>query len=46
MSDLVGNPNCWFCHAQAHLYIALASFLNEYETLGLSAIVPDHCKQP
>ena len=18
MSDLVGNPNCWFCHAQAH----------------------------
>ena len=17
MSDLVGNPNCWFCHAQA-----------------------------
>ena len=19
MSDLVGNPNCWFCHAQAHL---------------------------
>ena len=19
VSDLVGNPNCWFCHAQAHL---------------------------
>ena len=19
MLDLVGNPNCWFCHAQAHL---------------------------
>ena len=19
MSDLVGNPNCWFCHAQAHI---------------------------
>ena len=19
MSDLVGNPNCWFSHAQAHL---------------------------
>ena len=19
MSDLVRNPNCWFCHAQAHL---------------------------
>ena len=18
MLDLVGNPNCWFCHAQAH----------------------------
>ena len=24
MSDLVGNPNCWFCHAQALLrYSAL-----------------------
>ena len=20
MSDLVGNPNCWFSHAKAHLY--------------------------
>ena len=19
MLDLVGNPNCWFCHAQAHV---------------------------
>ena len=19
MLDLVGNPNCWFCHAQAHI---------------------------
>ena len=19
MSDLVGIPNCWFCHAQAHI---------------------------
>ena len=19
MSDLVRNPNCWFCHAQAHI---------------------------
>ena len=19
MSDLVGNPNCWFSHAQAHI---------------------------
>ena len=22
MSDLVGNPNCWFSHAQAHLKVA------------------------
>ena len=21
MSDLVGNPNCWFSHAQAHLQV-------------------------
>ena len=21
MLDLVGNPNCWFCHAQAHLNV-------------------------
>ena len=21
MSDLVRNPNCWFCHAQAHLSV-------------------------
>ena len=21
VSDLVGNPNCWFCHAQAHFSI-------------------------
>ena len=21
MSDLVGNPNCWFSHAQAHLFL-------------------------
>ena len=21
MLDLVGNPNCWFCHAQAHLKV-------------------------
>ena len=21
MSDLVGNPNCWFSHAQAHLSV-------------------------
>ena len=20
VSDLVGNPNCWFCHAKAHMY--------------------------
>ena len=22
MSDLVGNPNCWFSHASAHIVIA------------------------
>ena len=21
MSDLVGNPNCWFSHALAHLFL-------------------------
>ena len=21
MSDLVGNPNCWFCHAQAYVFL-------------------------
>ena len=23
MLDLVGNPNCWFCHAQAHVLLIL-----------------------
>ena len=25
MSDLVGNPNCWFSHAQAHFIIVHVS---------------------
>ena len=27
MLDLVGNPNCWFSHAQAQLFLA-ASYCN------------------
>ena len=23
MSDLVRNPNCWFCHAQAHFFVVV-----------------------
>ena len=23
MSDLAGNPNCWFSHAQAHVHLSL-----------------------
>ena len=26
MLDLVGNPNCWFCHAQAQLCTAKETF--------------------
>ena len=27
MSDLVGNPNCWFSHAKAHLKNAIRDFV-------------------
>ena len=26
MSDLVGNPNCWFSHAQAQMKISLIKY--------------------
>ena len=36
MSDLVGNPNCWFSHAQA--YIVICS-LQHYCTPSVSAFL-------
>ena len=28
MSDLVGNPNSWFSHLKAHLYVLWACYRN------------------
>ena len=42
MSDLVGNPNCWFSHAQAHFLSAVAVHtehcLNEANYIHMSGI--------
>ena len=37
MSDLVGNPNCWFSHAQAHI-IKIKLFL---QGQGIWYVFPD-----
>ena len=42
MFDLVGNPNCWFCHAQAHILYTVyeyssPSLLIHIHTLHISA---------
>ena len=45
MSDLVGNPNCWFSHAQAHIQMLvstqhLSKILTEYGYLNLILLCP------
>ena len=34
MSDLVGNPNCWFSHAQAQLEIIYTAYCFNFKAFG------------
>ena len=38
MLDLVGNPNCWFSHAQAHILVGLQISIMKAVALGLLAL--------
>ena len=41
MSDLFGNPNCWFSHAQAH-FISLQLGARQYKATSRSYSVISH----
>ena len=48
MWDLVKNPNCWFSHAKAHIYLldmgkrALSSYMNvEHEQSDCLCVLID-----
>ena len=43
MSDLVGNPNCWFCHAQAQISSSLPSSDSTGRFLSVLVGNPEDC---
>ena len=42
MSDLVGNPNCWFSHAQAHIHLSRCLYLMSSSAQRASLIISLH----
>ena len=42
MSDLVGNPNCWFSHAQAQVNMIMVN-VDKLSIVIISLVVSDHC---
>ena len=45
MSDLVGNPNCWFSHAQAHAQAQFIVLYERQEKPGIEPMIPGNLRQ-